>query len=308
MGRGAHHVAGPVTFDDPTLQRRALEVHGPDSSARGTGRSRSEPEGKPQESLPVNRQDSCVPLAKTVTNSQANRAGRELRRFARSYSEAVGAGDRDRAMHLLREARGCFEVIAAYRELHQYPLRKVTMGVLKMTETALRSSAAPRPSQRFKRMERILYKLLRHPHMALSTMQDIGGCRTVFKTLDELRIVQRHILRSHRWRDSRPEDHIETPKPDGYRAVHIITKRDDRWIEVQLRTARQERWATAVEEAQSLTGFDVKDGEGPDDLRLYFKLAADRLALEDLGLPADRVLEKRFARVRKEIRHYYAGQ
>lgn len=240
-----------------------------------------------------------------ITNSQANRAGREFRRLASAYLEAELAGRRHEMARLVFETGGCIDTIGAYRAMHEYPLRKVTVGVRMMTETALNSDHAPRPTQRFKRMERILYKLLRHTTMALSTMQDIGGCRVVADTLDDLRRVERHIRRSPRWRDSRVEDLIENAKPDGYRAVHIITKRDGRWIEVQLRTRAQESWATAVEEAESLTGFDVKDGAGPVDLRLYFKLASDRLALQDQRLPADAALEERFRRVRTGIRHYY---
>jgi GTP pyrophosphokinase len=248
-----------------------------------------------------------MPQVPAVTNNQANRAGREFRRLAERYGELMRAAQQREATATIVEGRGCIDVISAYRLMHQYPLRKVTMGVRRMTETALHDAASPRPSQRFKRMERILFKLLRHPHMALSTMQDIGGCRTVFETIDDLRGVERHILRSARWRDSRVEDYIDNPKPDGYRAVHIITKRDERWIEVQLRTRRQEDWATAVEEAESLTGFDIKDGSGPDDLKLYFAWAAARLALEDLGFPADAELESRFARLRDQIRHYYSA-
>jgi ppGpp synthetase/RelA/SpoT-type nucleotidyltranferase len=155
-------------------------------------------------------------------------------------------------------------------------------------------------------MERILYKLLCQRNMALSTMQDIGGCRIVLPTLEQLRLLERHVLRSARWRDAHAADYIESPKQDGYRAVHIVTKRDDRWIEVQLRTERQERWATAVEEAEALTGYDVKDGRGPEDLHLYFQLAAERLGLEDAGEPVDEELEERFVGVRTQIRHYYA--
>jgi putative GTP pyrophosphokinase len=245
-----------------------------------------------------------------VTNSQANRAGKDFRRIVAAVQEAQEAGDHPRARSILDAQHECVGVIASYRAMHEYPLRKVTMGVRMMTGTALRGAAlpSPRPTQRFKRMDRILFKLLRHEHMALSTMQDIGGCRAVFATLDDLRRVERHILRSSRWRGSRREDHITEPKPDGYRAVHIITKRDDRWIEVQLRTHIQERWATAVEEAESFTGFNVKDGAGPDDLRLYFKLAADRLALQDEGLPADPELVERFATVRPEILRYYSTE
>jgi ppGpp synthetase/RelA/SpoT-type nucleotidyltranferase len=242
-----------------------------------------------------------MPHVPTVSKSQANKAGREWRKLAVKIFEAP---DEDAQVQLMRESGECINRIAAYRLMHEYPLRKVTMGVRRMTETSL-GDGAPRPSQRFKRMERIMYKLLRHPNMALSTMQDIGGCRVVFEDLDQLRHVEHHIVRSARWRDSRIEDYIVEPKADGYRSVHIVTKRDDRWIEVQLRTRRQESWATAVEEAQSLTGHDVKDGEGPDDLRRYFKLAARRLALEDHEAPVDQGLEEEFRRVRKEIEKYY---
>ncbi len=77
---------------------------------------------------------------------------------------------------------------------------------------------------------------------------------------------------------------------------------------VQLRTKRQEQWATAVEEAEAQTGHDVKDGQGPDDLRLYFELAALRLALEDQDAPADPKMEERFEQLRTDIRHYYAKE
>jgi putative GTP pyrophosphokinase len=245
-----------------------------------------------------------------VTNSQANRAAREFRRILARVREAQAAGDPRRARDILTASYVCIEVIERYRAMHEYPLRKVTMGVRVMTQTALRPhrSEPPRPTQRFKRMDRILFKLLRHPNMALSTMQDIGGCRVVFERLDDLRRVERHISRSARWRGCRTEDHVSEPKADGYRGVHIITQRDDRWIEVQLRTQSQHEWASAVEDAESVTGFVVKDGGGPDDLRLYFKLAADRLAVQDEGRAADPKLEEEFAQVRSEILRYYTTE
>ena len=177
---------------------------------------------------------------------------------------------------MLREVLGAIVVIGEYRALHAYPLRKVTMGVRQMIETELGANP-PRPGQRFKRMDRILPKLLRFPHMRLSQMEDIGGCRAVFETLTDVYAVAGRIR--HRWGSRiRVADHIRDPKDDGYRSLHIVERRDGRLIELQLRTVRQHNWATAVEAASSATAFNLKDGQGPDDLRRYFAMAAERLA------------------------------
>lgn len=206
------------------------------------------------------------------------------------------------------EAINAVIVIDQYRSMHAYPLRKVTMGVRQMIETEFRTGALqfgspPRPGQRFKRMDRILRKLIRFPHMRLSQMEDIGGCRAVFDFADDVYAVANRIRR--RWPHARVTDHIESPKADGYRSLHIIEKRDGRLIEVQLRTARQHEWAEAVEAAGGLTGIGLKDGQGPPDLQRYFVMAAERLAREDQSLDVDMDVEDEFATLREQVRHYF---
>jgi hypothetical protein len=142
-----------------------------------------EPLAEPRATAPF--YDETVPHVPTISNSQANRAARDFRRIVAAVREAQEAGDHAGAQAILGARHECVDVIAEYRAMHEYPLRKVTMGVRVMTGTALRDNGAassPRPTQRFKRMDRILFKLLRHPNMALSTMQDIGGCRVVIDT------------------------------------------------------------------------------------------------------------------------------
>ena len=153
-------------------------------------------------------------------------------------------------------------------------------------------------------MDRILDKLLRFPHMRLSQMEDIGGCRAVLGDLDEVYAVAARLRR--RWPHSRVHDHIVDPKDDGYRAIHVIERRDGRLIEVQLRTSIQDEWASTVEWAAELTGFRLKDGRGPADLRRYFAMAAQRLWLEDRGDDADPRLEADFATLRERVRRYFA--
>ena len=176
------------------------------------------------------------------------------------------------------------------------------MCVRKMIQTELGASV-PRPAQRFKRMDRILSKLLRHPTTRLSQIEDIGGCRAVFEMLDDLYAVSNRIV--HQWPHARVTDHIAEPKPDEYRSLHIIEKRDGRLIEVQLRTARQHRSAETVEVWGARTGFALKDDQGPPDLLEYFAVASARLALEDRGEPADPSLEDPIAILRDRVRSHF---
>ena len=94
--------------------------------------------------------------------------------------------------------------------------------------------------------------------------------------------MQRH---STPWYEvSRMTDYKEVGRTDtGYRAVHVLVRRDGCLLEVQLRTERQHGWAEAVERAAARTNYRLKDGDGPDDLVSFFKLASDLLARLDRG-------------------------
>ena len=220
-----------------------------------------------------------------------------------SNARADGAGDAAARGAMAGDFLGAIADIGAYRELHAYPLEKVTYGVRKMMETEI-GRTAPRPGQRFKRMDRILDKLIRFPHMRLSQMEDIGGCRAVLGDLDQVYSVASRLRR--RWPHARIHDHILEPKHDGYRAIHVIERRDGRLIEVQLRTPSQDEWASTVEWTAELTGYRLKDGHGPADLRTYLAMAAKRLALEERGDDPDPALEVDFATLRERVRRYYA--
>ena len=233
------------------------------------------------------------------------------RRFAVvSNSAADRAGDRFReevtAFVLNQSSFDALRTIVSYREMHSYPLTRVTLGVASMVKTANRDDKF-RPGQRFKRLDRILAKLLRYPHMRLSQMEDIGGCRVVLPSLDHVVAVRDRIISN--WGDRAHEtDYIAEPKADGYRGIHIIEKRDGRLIEVQLRTQGQHGWATAIEEFSPIVGYDLKDGAGPDDLKEYFKVAADRIARADAGDPLDGVLEEQMNMLREQVRPYFTRE
>jgi ppGpp synthetase/RelA/SpoT-type nucleotidyltranferase len=232
-----------------------------------------------------------------VSNSAADRAGDAFRAW-----NALPNGER----YMTTGMRGFSEavrVIVAYRDMHAYPMTKVTMGVRSMVKTATRDDTL-RPGQRFKRLDRILTKLIRHPHMRLSQMEDIGGCRVILDDLPQAYAVANRIM--GRWgKTAHLTDYVEEPKDDGYRGIHIVERRDGRLIEVQLRTPGQHAWAQSIEDYSPVTGFNLKDGEGPDDLRLYFKMAADRIAQDELGEPQNPAAEYEFARLRTQVRKYF---
>lgn len=100
---------------------------------------------------------------------------------------------------------------------------------------------APDVTRRLKRLPTIEDKLRRLPRMDLSAMQDIGGCRAVIDTQDQVRrVADRFRKNSHRRNQQRDKtkDYVDSPKPSGYRAIHIYTRYHGRRIEVQLCTPR----------------------------------------------------------------------
>src|SRR5262249_2365128 len=161
--------------------------------------------------------------------TEVDRAGNQLRSLLTNPLIA----ERLSRSESIDEFAGPLDVLSGYRDMHAYPLGKVTRGTRTMIETEL-GERSPRPTHRFKRIDRNLHKLDRQPTMRLSQMEDIGGWRVVFAALWQVRAVQERI--SQRWRRShelvKVIDYIDAPKRDGYRCVHLIVRRDGCLIEV----------------------------------------------------------------------------
>lgn len=154
-----------------------------------------------------------------------------------------------------------------------------------------------RVSQRLKRIPTILDKLARHPTMALSTMQDIGGSRAILDNVQELRRVQQRIERR------RPpisvDDYVSSPRSSGYRAVHIVVQYDSRAIEIQLRTHLMHDWAVAVERLGGRIDSDLKSGDGPSDVLAWLKAVSEAMGLEEDGMTVDASLRERISMLRE---------
>ncbi len=201
--------------------------------------------------------------------------------------------------------------VLQWRAQHTYPMSLAMPSLRKWAERY--STTDVQPSQRLKRLPQIINKLQRHPDMKLARMQDIGGARVVLSSRDEVEKMHQRIRLY--WEIERVKDWREEGRPDtGYRALHLmVPKRDDlsgeeRIIELQLRTKTEHRWSQVIMATGERLGYSLRDGYGPPDLLLYFKLAAEILAIRDTGAEPERDLRKRFIAARREASPYFVSK
>ncbi|WP_065571414.1 RelA/SpoT domain-containing protein [Microbacterium oleivorans] len=200
-----------------------------------------------------------------ISSSQVNKAGSRIRKFLRGELE-----DRAQLDHAIR-------VIEAFRAAHQYPLVKANNGLRSMIST---ERCQVEVSQRMKRFMTILDKLHREPTLALSRMQDVGGCRAILSSVDEIRRVEARL------RKRRPvvgySDYISNPRASGYRGVHVVVEYDSRCIEIQLRTRLMHLWAITVERQSALIGENLKQ-DGSHDVQQFMAAMSEAMALDESG-------------------------
>lgn len=182
------------------------------------------------------------------------------------------------------EADSAWEALANWRSVHAFPLNTATMD---LRQKVKRIAPGALVVQRQKRARSILAKLAKEKSMRLTQMQDIGGCRAVVNTLEDVYKLRDLYFKSRSQHEFVAEDdYIKSPKASGYRSLHLIYRFMSKghpgynklMFEVQLRTATQHAWATAVETVSAVIGQALKASEGEKAWLEYFQYAA--LALE----------------------------
>jgi putative GTP pyrophosphokinase len=147
-------------------------------------------------------------------------------------------------------------------------------------------------AQRHKRKRTIFDKLNRFPGMALSRMDDIAGCRLIFKDLQTLVKFREKLHKAHFNHKLRNEldkyDYIKTPKSTGYRGIHDVyeykvnseagKESDGLYLEIQYRTLVQHAWATAVEVIGFITESQPKFQQGDIRYETAMSLSSEILA------------------------------
>ena len=172
-------------------------------------------------------------------------------------------------------------ILNNWRAAHAYPLQVICSNLRLRNPDAI-------VVQRLKRLDSITGKIERFPDMSLYRMQDLGGCRVIVDTVEQVyeaiekyknsRI--RHILK-------REYDYIQNPKDSGYRSYHMVyqfrsdkkeTYNKNMLIKIQFRTKLQHIWATAVEMMGIYTKSQLKASSGDKDILRFFALVSSVFA------------------------------
>ena len=178
------------------------------------------------------------------------------------------------------------KVVDNWRAAHAFPMHVIYMHLRRMTEGDPRIIVA----ERLKRLKSITAKLHREPLMNLWTMQDLGGCRVILHSVQDVyKYADAYEDSNKRHIRQRVKDYIKFPKPDGYRSLHVVYKyRSDKkqtynnmLVEIQFRTHLQHLWATAVETMGLFRGEAIKSGEGSSDIRRFFVLVSALFAYKE---------------------------
>lgn len=180
-----------------------------------------------------------------------------------------------------QEKQEALDILNNWRSSHAYPLQVITSNLRRKNPNAI-------VVQRLKRLDSITGKLERFPEMSLYRMQDLGGCRVIVDSIEQVydslnkykKSRIRHILK-------RENDYIQEPKASGYRSYHIIyqfhsddkeTYNKNMLIEIQFRTQLQHIWATALETMGVYTKTALKASIGDKDILRFFVLVSSVFA------------------------------
>lgn len=222
-------------------------------------------------------------------------------KFSRAAVDRAGRTLLDKAASS-QDIDSAWEVLSNWRSVHAFPLNTATMD---LRQKVKRVAPGAFVVQRQKRARSILSKLATKSSMRLTQMQDIGGCRAVAETIDDVYAIKEQYLQSRSQHELVAEDdYIAKPKNSGYRSLHLIYRFNSKghpqynklMFEVQLRTITQHAWATAVETVGAIIGQALKASEGEKDWLLYFQEAAQALEYTE-----SRILPNHVERSRGEL-------
>lgn len=173
--------------------------------------------------------------------------------------------------------------------------RAAHRGVLNSFQAILRNRTRDTKisvAQRHKRKMTIFDKLKRLPGMQLARMDDVAGCRLIFRSIKDLQSFRSEFHKArfnHKLRNEPDKyDYIKNPKLTGYRGIHDVYEYNVNsetgkalaglYIEIQYRTLVQHAWATAVEVIGFITQSQPKFQRGDTRYERAMALASELLA------------------------------
>ena len=202
------------------------------------------------------------------SRSNLNRVGTYL------YAEGVDAFKRSEAIR----------IVSDWRMTHLPVLREFVEGLTAyLAEQNIKYAFY---SQRVKRMTSIIEKLRNNEAtgMRLGGLQDIGGARFVFETLEDLQACETALVTFSpvHFELEKVNNYIVEPKDSGYRGVHYVYKYhsenadyDGLRVELQIRTRLEHSWAMAVETASLISRTSLKANIDDNSIwREFFRLVS----------------------------------
>jgi len=204
------------------------------------------------------------------SKTQINKAGRILAKNNANIEEL------DKMRDLAGKWRAC----------HAYPINTFQATLRRKLKPY---SKSPIVAQRLKRMPTIIDKLNRYPSMQLTTMQDIGGIRSVLGSIADVHKLANEYRGNKRLLHELVDEHdyIDNPRSeDGYRSLHLIYKYKNKQVptynglrlELQIRTKLQHTWATAVETMGTFLGQALKSRQGDQEWIDFFAVVSSAFA------------------------------
>lgn len=213
------------------------------------------------------------------SKKQIDRAGKFIADFLTDPSEENSV--------FLSDFRQAIKILNNWRSSHAYPLEIITNNLRRNNPRAI-------VVQRLKRLDSILGKIERFPNMSLYRMQDLGGCRVIVDSIEEVyKSVNQFKNSKIRHIFKKEDDYIQNPKKSGYRSYHMVyqfqsdeneTYNQNILIEIQFRTKLQHIWATAVEMMGIFTKSNLKSSSGDEDILRFFVLVSSLFAQQE-GTP-----------------------
>ncbi len=183
-----------------------------------------------------------------------------------------------------KEREEALVILNNWRAAHAYPLQVICSNLRQKNPNAI-------VVQRLKRLESITGKIQRFPEMQLYKMQDLGGCRVIVDTIEQVyEAIDKYKFSRIRHILKREYDYIANPKESGYRSYHMVyqfhseskdTYNKNMFIEIQFRTKLQHMWATAVEMMGIYTKSNLKSSQGDYDILRFFTLISSLFAIEE---------------------------
>lgn len=205
-----------------------------------------------------------------------------------SRSQIIKAGKTIRKSIITDEEKAeAIKVIDNWRAAHAFPMHVIYIHLRRFKKTNDQIIVA----ERLKRLDSIVGKLAREEKMNLWTMQDLGGCRVIVPSIEDVyEYVKRYDESRKRHIKRKMYDYIANPKESGYRGIHVVyeyrsdkkdTYNKNMLVEIQFRTHLQHIWATAVETMGIFMRKAIKSGEGDKHINRFFALVSTLIAYRE---------------------------